>query len=73
MLFSLDISFFNVIIINTKGSAICQNYAPFFYDYIEKYNIYFPSSRKKLQSLTNHIQLKKLYKYGDNLKDKILI
>jgi len=27
--FSPDFFFFDVIIINTKGSAICQNYTPF--------------------------------------------
>ena len=30
MLFSSAIFFFNVIIISTKGSAICHNYTPFF-------------------------------------------
>jgi len=29
LLFSSDFFFFNVIIISTKGSAICQNYTPF--------------------------------------------
>jgi len=40
-LFSSDFFFFNVIIISTKGGAICQNSAPFF-DYTERFNTRFP-------------------------------